>query len=475
MTAFGPHVLPYGSFSVAGGPRRVGVRLGDRVLDLTAASARWLPEHAHLFAGGSLDALLAAGRATWTAVRAAVGRLVEDADVEALLLPLADVELHLPFAVADYVDFYSSEHHAANVGRILRPDSEPLTPNWKHLPIGYHGRAGTVVVSGTPVVRPTGQRRTHEGDVVVGPSARLDFEAEVGFVVGTPTGLGTRVPLDAFADHVFGVCLVNDWSARDLQAWEYVPLGPFLGKSFATSVSPWVVPLAALDRARVRPPARDPRPLPYLDDTDGEPWGLDLALEVRVNGHVVSRPPFATTYWTAAQQLAHLTVNGASLRAGDLYASGTVSGPDREQWGSLLELSWNGTRPVALPDGSSRTFLEDGDEVVVSAVATGSDGAPVGLGEVAGRVLPSGRVSGSVPFHVSSMNEPRWPGSGPLTVPDANRSPVRSEAPLTVRWASCCAAVQYIEANGGRDTTWPLSRTSSRRSSPPGVASRSSR
>ena len=384
---FGPHVLPYGSFSTGGGPPRVGVRLGDEVLDLTAASARAQPALAELFAAGDLDRLLAAGRDTWAAVRTAVRRLVdEEADS---LLPLADVELRLPFTVADYVDFYSSEHHATNVGRIFRPDGDPLTPNWKHLPIGYHGRAGTVVVSGTPVVRPVGQRRTPDGDVVLGPSTRLDLEAEIGFVVGTPTPLGSRVGLAALADHVFGVCVVNDWSARDLQAWEYVPLGPFLGKSFATSLSPWVVPLDALQDARVRPPSRDPRPLPYLDDTDAEPWGLDLALEVLLNGHVVSRPPFATTYWTPAQQLAHLTVNGASLRTGDLYASGTVSGPEPDQWGSLLELTWGGKRPLELPDGQRRTFLEDGDEVVVRAVATGPGGRPVGIGEVTGRVLPA--------------------------------------------------------------------------------------
>jgi fumarylacetoacetase len=382
---FGPHVLPYGSFTVGGGPPRVGVRLGDEVLDLTAASTRALPAHAELFAAGSLDRLLAAGRDTWAAVRTAVRRLVDEG--VGPLLPLADVELRLPFAVADYVDFYSSEHHATNVGRLFRPDGDPLTPNWKHLPIGYHGRAGTVVVSGTPVVRPVGQRRTPDGDVVFGPSTRLDLEAEVGFVVGTPTALGSRVGMEEVADHVFGVCLVNDWSARDLQAWEYVPLGPFLGKSFATSVSPWLVPLDALQDARVPPPARDPRPLPYLDDTGAEPWGLDLALEVVLNGHVVSRPPFATTYWTPAQQLAHLTVNGASLRTGDLYASGTVSGPEPDQWGSLLELTFGGTRPLELPDGVRRTFLEDGDEVVVRAVAPGAGGRPVGLGAVAGRIV----------------------------------------------------------------------------------------
>jgi len=200
------------------------------------------------------------------------------------------VVILLPFTVADYVDFYASEHHATNLGRMFRPGAEPLTPNWKHLPIGYHGRSGTVVVSGTPIARPCGQRRSADGDITFGPSQRLDIEAEVGFVVGTPSRLGVPVPLHAFAEHVFGVCLVNDWSARDIQAWEYVPLGPFLGKSFATSISPWIVPLAALTAARVTPPPRDPRPLPYLDDTDAEPWGLDLTLQVHLNGQLISSP-----------------------------------------------------------------------------------------------------------------------------------------------------------------------------------------
>src|SRR5215210_678013 len=225
--------------------------------------------------------------------------------MEPHLIPMADVVLQLPIEVADYVDFYSSEHHAHNVGRIFRPDGEPLTPNWKHLPIGYHGRAGTVVVSGTDIVRPSGQRKAPDaGAPSYGPSAWLDIEAEVGFVVGVPSQLGTQVPAAAIRDHVFGLCLVNDWSARDLQAWEYVPLGPFLGKSFATSVSPWIVPLDALEAARVEPPEHDPEVLPYLQVA--EPWGLDLTLEVSWNGEVVSRPPFAGMYWTSAQQLAHL-------------------------------------------------------------------------------------------------------------------------------------------------------------------------
>ena len=389
---FGLQSLPYGSFTTADDERpRVGVAVGERVLDLTAAAAHVVPADAALFASGDLDALLGAGRATWTRLRTSLQEALSSTSsqpvLEPLLLDADDVTLRLPFAVADYVDFYSSEHHATNVGRMFRPEDEPLPKSWKHLPIGYHGRAGTVVVSGTDVVRPCGQRRTDDGDVVFGPSTRLDLEAEVGFVVGTPSSSPVR--LARFADHVIGVCLVDDWSARDVQAFEYVPLGPFLGKAFATSISPWVVPLDALQSARVAPPERDPVPLEHLDDTGAEPWGLDLRLEVVVNGTVVSRPPFATTYWTGAQQLAHLTSGGASVRTGDLYASGTVSGPQPHERGSLLELSWGGTQPVRLDDGTSRTFLEDGDEVVVRGSAPGPDGTTVGLGEVRGRVLPA--------------------------------------------------------------------------------------
>jgi fumarylacetoacetase len=391
---FGLHVLPYGSFRTTSAERpRVGVAVGPYVLDLTAASAELAPDVAGLFADGTLDRLLAAGASTWAEVRdlvrAWLGSDHARPAVERHLLTAADATMLLPFTVADYVDFYASEQHATNVGRIFRPDSDPLTPNWKHLPLGYHGRAGTVVVSGTPVVRPSGQRRTADGEVVFGPSTRLDVEAELGFVVGTPSRLGVPVAQEDFARHVFGVCLVDDWSARDLQAWEYVPLGPFLGKSFATSVSPWVVPLAALQAARVPPPHRDVPLLPYLDDAGREPWGLDVRLQVRLNGHLVAEPPGATTYWTGAQQLAHLTVNGASLRTGDLYASGTISGPERGQWGSLLELTWGGQEPLVLPDGTTRTFLEDGDEVVISASAPGPGGTTVGLGEVRGTVVPA--------------------------------------------------------------------------------------
>jgi fumarylacetoacetase len=392
---YGVHNLPYGVFTAADRPglRRIGVRIGELVLDAGAA-ARAVGAPSALLDAESLNPLMASGRSTWRAVRAALTSwLTDEAHRDAVgpcLLPLADVRLHLPFEVADYVDFYASEHHATNLGKIFRPGQEPLTPNWKHLPIGYHGRAGTVVVSGTPVARPHGQRKAPaDAAPSFGPSLRLDIEAEVAFVVGTPSGLGHPVALDGFAEHVFGVCLLNDWSARDLQAWEYVPLGPFLGKSFQTSVSAWVTPLEALDAARVAPPARDFALQPYLDDSGAdEPGGFDLRISVAINGEVVAEPPFSTMYWTAAQQLAHMTVNGASLRTGDLYGSGTVSGPETSQRGSLLELTWNGRDPIDL-EGGKRTFLEDGDEVTMTAWAPGPDGTRVTLGEVTGRIAPN--------------------------------------------------------------------------------------
>ncbi len=379
-------------FSAEGEPRpgpgvlRVGVRIGDSVLDL----AEVLDDP--VFGQPSLNAFMAQGRARWSDVRAQITELLTDGRhrraVEPALYPLSAVRLHLPFTPGDYADFFGNEYHATNAGRIFRPGAEPLQPNWKHLPVGYHGRSGTIVLSGTPVTRPHGQRKDPQDSApAFGPSRRLDFEAEVGFVVGTGSPLGTPVAVSEFADHVFGTFLLNDWSARDLQAWESRPLGPFLAKSFATSISPWIVPLDALEQARVSPPPRDPAPLPYL--ADAEKWGLDLALEVWLNGHVVSRPPFATMYWTPAQMLAHMTVNGASTRTGDVYASGTVSGPDRDQRGCLLELSWGGTEPVALADGSVRSFLQDADEVTITATAPGTGGARIGFGEVAGRVLPA--------------------------------------------------------------------------------------
>ncbi|MFV2020580.1 fumarylacetoacetase [Micromonospora sp. LOL_023] len=400
-TPYGVQTLPYGAFrrhvtgapaegAPAEGEQRLGVRIGKFVLDLRGAEDADLILAGGALSEATLNAFLTLGRAQWTTVRRRIVELLTEAGhraaVEPLLIPLDEVDLVMPFTVGDYVDFYSSEQHASNVGQIFRPGQPLLTPNWRHLPIGYHGRAGTVVVSGTPIVRPSGQRRSSNGPVF-GPSGRLDIEAEVGFVVGVPTALGDRVPTDRFADHVFGVTLVNDWSARDIQAWEYQPLGPFLGKSFATSVSPWVVPLEALDHAWVPAPAQDPQVLDYLREADRR--GLDLSIVVEWNGTRVSEPPFAGMYWTPAQQLAHLTVNGASLRTGDLFASGTVSGARRDQVGSFLELTWGGTEPIKLDDGAERTFLEDGDTVIISATAPGPDGSTVGLGEVTGTVRPA--------------------------------------------------------------------------------------
>jgi fumarylacetoacetase len=391
---FGLAALPYGSYTAGhhAGDYRVGVAIGDRVLDLTTAAERLLPARAALFRAGRLDDFLAAGELAWTQVRDSLTGWLSDDEcrsaIEDLLVPAGEVTMRLPFAVADFVDFYTSENHAANAGRMFRPGAEPLPPNWKHLPIGYHGRAGSVVVSGTAVRRPWGQSRPPGADVpAFGPSARLDFEAELGFVVGTRSHLGQPVPVSRFAEHVFGVCLVNDWSARDIQSFETVPLGPFLGKSFATTVSPWILPLAALQHARIRPPSADATLQPYLVETTD--WGLDIDVEVRLNGHVISRPPYATMFWSPAQMLAHLTVNGAAVRPGDLYASGTVSGPERGQRGCLIELGWNGTEPISLPDGTSRSWLQDGDEVTITATAPGPADVRIGLGSATGVIFPA--------------------------------------------------------------------------------------
>lgn len=377
---FGPENMPYGVFAPPEGEFRVGVRLGNTVLDLVVLLGD------PIFARPDLNAFLAAGPARWRTVRDRLRELAEtELPVEALH-PVDAVDLALPVRIGDYVDFYASIDHATNLGRLFRPDSEPLLPNWRHLPVGYHGRAGTVVVSETLVIRPQGQRRTDSGTPEFGPSQRLDIEAELGFVVGTGSPLGVPVGVGEFAEHVFGVALVNDWSARDIQAWEYQPLGPFLGKSFSTSISAWITPLAALAEARIPLPTQSPEPLPYLRGADN--YGLDIDLTVSWNGEVVAHPPYSRMYWSPAQMLAHLTANGASLRPGDLYASGTISGPEPDQRGSFIELSWGGTRPVTV-GGESRTFLADGDEVTITATAPGTAGRRIGLGQVSGRILPA--------------------------------------------------------------------------------------
>jgi len=361
--------LLYGVFSPPGEPPRVGARRDEAVLDLGAVAGGALGP---LLATGSLNALMAAGAEAWETVLA-----IEDAPE----LALADVEVHLPIAVADYVDFYSSLEHAVNVGRMFRPDAEPLLPNWRHLPVGYHGRAGTVVPSGTEIARPSGQRWLPGAEgPSYGPSRALDVELELGFVIGRPSRPGEPVPVERALEHVFGVVLLNDWSARDVQAWEYRPLGPFLAKSFATSIGAWVVPAEALEPYRVPGAPQEPEPLPYLRE---DPWAYDLELTLELQGKVVSRTSARNLYWSVAQQIAHLTSNGASLRTGDLLGSGTISGPEQGSRGSLLELSWNGAEPLELAGGATRTFLEDGDEVVMSG---GTPDGAVALSEVRGRI-----------------------------------------------------------------------------------------
>jgi fumarylacetoacetase len=381
---FGPQTLPYGVIDAGDGPT-VAVRTGQHAVPLRGLAGALGPRLGELVAADSLNPLLGAARPTWQELRERLTELVTAATRprggEAVALDR--LTTRLPFTVGDYVDFYSSRQHAENAGAIFRPGSPALLPNWTHLPVGYHGRAGTVLVSGTDVPRPHGQRAGADGVPVFGPSTRLDVEAEVGFVCGGP--IAARVPTSALAEHVFGVALVNDWSARDIQGWEGQPLGPFLAKSFATSLAAWITPLEAFAAAWVDPPEPAQELLPYLRCAG--PTGLDIALEVRWNDTVVSRPPFASMNWTAAQQLAHLTVNGATVRPGDLFASGTVTGPDRGQRGSFLELSWGGAEPVTLADGATRTFLEDGDTVVITGTAPGPDGHTVGLAEVAGTVL----------------------------------------------------------------------------------------
>ncbi|GAA1525987.1 fumarylacetoacetase [Kribbella lupini] len=389
-TPFGPDNLPLGVFRLGDEEPRIGAAIGDHLIDLAPVASAQMLDGSQLFNQPTLNAFLALGRPAWKATREWLLDLVRNENnrdaVEPHLVPRDAVTMLLPFEVADYVDFYASEVHATNLGRLFRPDSEPLLPNWKHLPVGYHGRAGTVVASGTDIVRPSGQRKAPtDTEPSYGPSQRLDIEVELGFVVGTPSALGTPVGVDAFEDHMYGVVLVNDWSARDLQAWEYVPLGPFLGKSFATSISPWVVSLEALKDAMVPLPQQDPPVLPYLR---GDLQNPDITFEVRWNGQLVSTPPYREMYWSPAQMLAHLSVNGASVRTGDLYASGTVSGTAKDQRGSFIELSWGGREPVTV-NGEERTFLQDGDEVTITGWATTKDGRRIGLGEVTGRITPA--------------------------------------------------------------------------------------
>ena len=401
-SGYGPEHLPYGVVTHAGGHPELAVRVGDHALSLARLHDAGLlddvvPHALRVFGTGSLDGLLARGPEQWDAVRARLLDLVLDEDSQHLaskaLLPLDEVTVRLPWSVADFVDFYASEHHASNVARFVGADDASLPPAWKHQPLGYHGRAGSVVVSGADVRRPVGPSRPSSGSEVprFGPTRHLDVEAEVAFVVGAPSAPGEAVPASAFAEHVFGVVLLGDWSARDLQGFESAPLGPFIGKSFATTVGAWVTPVAALAEARVAPPRQSPTPAAYLSDPD--PWSLDLVLSFALERGgaeaVLSQPPFATTYWTPGQLLAHLTVNGAHVRTGDLFASGTVSGPERGQRGCLLELTEGGREGFDVDGLGAVRFLDDGDVVRITATARGLGGSLLRLADVTGRVTPA--------------------------------------------------------------------------------------
>ena len=410
--------LPFGIFRRRGGGDvpSGGVAIGDAVLDLAACLDAGLfsgdaERAARACAAPELNGFMALGSRYWTALRRAVSRLlaVDPAGPPlgagagpALLVPARDTELLLPAAIGDYTDFYASVHHATNVGSMFRPDN-PLLPNYKWVPIGYHGRASSIVPSGAPVQRPRGQARDgSSGPPAFGPTRRLDYELEVGFFVGPGNPLGEPIPIADAPSHLFGICLVNDWSARDVQAWEYQPLGPFLAKNFATTISPWVVTLDALApfRAPFERPAGDPEPLPYLsDDNDRRAGAIDLSLEVLLASsrmrteHIppvhLSRSRLADLYWTPAQLLAHHASGGCNLRPGDLLASGTVSGATKDARGCLLELTWRGAEPLQLPTGEERRFLEDGDEVIFRGWCEREGFARIGLGECRGEVKGS--------------------------------------------------------------------------------------
>jgi len=401
--------LPYCVFRRSGEEHpQVGVRIGDWVLDLKVLEhGGFFREtalgEAHVFCKWALNKFLAQGSAAWSSARARIVELLrndnptlrDDAALrDKALVPVENVELCLPVEIGDYSDFYSSKQHAFNVGSMFRGPENALMPNWVWMPIAYQGRASSIVLSGTPIRRPCGQTKADDAAApTYGPSRLLDFELEMGFFVGPGNKLGEPIPIEQAHEHIFGLVVVNDWSARDIQKWEYQPLGPFLGKNFATTISPWVVPLEALEPFRCPPPVQDPEPPAYLSPAG---WTYDMHLEVALQTarmktpHVICRSNFKHLYWTMMQQLAHHTVNGCNLRPGDLLASGTISGPTPDSFGSLLELAWRGERPIKLPSGEERKFLADGDTVILRAWCEG-DGPRIGFGRCAGTILTTGR------------------------------------------------------------------------------------
>ena len=399
--------LPFGIFASADRPARPGVAIGDMLLDLQAISACLPDASARAVAQPSLNALMALPAADRHALRRRLSALLTDeahrAHVEPALLDLAACTLQMPAMIGDYTDFYVGINHARNVGKLFRPDA-PLLPNYKYVPIGYHGRASSIRPSGVPVVRPKGQRKAADAEApIVAPSNRLDYELELGVWIGEGNALGETINIGDAARHMAGLCLLNDWSARDVQAWEYQPLGPFLAKNFHSTISPWVVTseaLAPFRMAQPQRPAGDPRPLPNLwDEADQRYGAFAIDLEVRLASErmreaniapvVLSRGPASNMYWTVAQIIAHHASNGCNLRTGDLLGTGTISGPDRPSHGSLIEITEGGSAPITLPTGQTRTFLEDGDELSIRGTAQADGFAPIGFGECRAVILPA--------------------------------------------------------------------------------------
>ncbi len=375
-------------FSVQGGPRQIGIAVGDQIYNLSQAvrSSKHEGVTIESISAGHLNPFIALGKKISKKVRSDVRRRIEEAsDIDDFLLPMEKATMHLPVQVGDYTDFYSSIEHATNVGKLYRDPEKALMPNWRHLPVAYHGRSSSIVVSGSEIKRPSGQIKPKAaGTPFYSKTKALDFELETGFIIGKENAIGSSVSTTEARDHIFGMVLLNDWSARDIQKWEYVPLGPFLGKNFATSISPWVVTMEALSSFRVAGPSQEPEVMEYLD-FEGD-LNIDINLEVSLNRTVVCRSNFKYMYWNMEQQLAHHTVNGCNLRIGDLLGSGTISGREETSYGSLLEISKGGKRSITLDDGSTRTFLEDGDDVVMRGYCE-KDDVRVGFGKVRGKII----------------------------------------------------------------------------------------
>lgn len=396
--------LPYGIFSTASEQPRAGVAIGTHILDLAAVADLGFFDDLEIdrsvFKQSTLNAFIGLGKSVWSATRKRIGDLLSEGNALAakrseVLVSASAAKMYLPVQIGDYTDFYSSIEHATNVGKMFRDPERALMPNWRHLPVGYHGRASSIVVSGTDVYRPWGQTMPPNAEKpVFGPSKRMDFELEMAFIAGKSNTLGEPIPVAEAEDYIFGMLLFNDWSARDIQKWEYVPLGPFLGKNFASSVSPWLVTMEALAPFRTENPTQNPQPLPYLR-TEGKK-GYDINLEVWLKPqnseeNLICRSNFKYMYWNMAQQLAHHTVNGCNVQVGDMYASGTISGKDKGSYGSMLELSWAGTQTIALKNGMTRQFLEDNDTVIMRAYAQKAD-LRVGFGQVRSTLLPAKKI-----------------------------------------------------------------------------------